>query len=309
MKTNDQQSNDLLTSNHGNLTESIKSENTGDYPLTEQQLKLLKEVRELKSSMANLIGFNSSDDNKYSHLIISGPPGLGKTYFVKSLFKKRGIDSISISGSVSLYALGIRLAILNTIRDPNEITYVHVDDSDVIFKDEESCNIFKQVLFDEQEFIYEKNVRRLLSSLDESQRLAVELHMSENSIGFRVPLKNVVFVITTNVPLPTDKQIAKLLGKNGLAGIKVHRNAIRSRCRYRDLSFSESKRWAWIADVFIKEKYQSELEKNFITSMLTFLWDYRSEMNEHSIRTAEKMLLIAQNDPKNYEVTWKNEFL
>jgi DNA polymerase III delta prime subunit len=275
----------------------------------ENQLKLLKEVRELKSSMSNLIGVNAQEDNKYSHLIISGPPGLGKTHFVKTLFKERGIDGIPISGSVSLYALGIRLAILNTIRDPNEITYVHVDDSDVIFKDEESCNIFKQVLFDEQEFIYEKNVRRLLSSLDESHRLAVESHMTEDSIGFRVSLKNVVFIITTNVPLPTDKQIAKLLGKNGLAGIKVHRNAIRSRCRYRDLSFDDSKRWAWIADAFIKEKYPSQEEENLITSMLAFLWDHRSEMNEHSIRTAEKMLLIAQNDPINYFQTWKNEFL
>jgi DNA polymerase III delta prime subunit len=256
-----------------------------------------------------LIGFNTSDDNKYSHLIISGPPGLGKTHFVKSLFKELGIDAISISGSVSLYALGIRLAILNTIRNPEEITYVHVDDSDVIFKDEESCNIFKNVLFDVQEFIYEKNVRRLLSSLDESQRLAVELHMSENSIGFRVPLKNVVFVITTNVPLPTDKQIAKLMGKNGIAGIKVHRNAIRSRCRYRDLSFDESKRWAWIANVFIKENYKSEYQEILINAMFKFLWDYRSQMNEHSIRTAEKMLLIAQQDPNNYLITWKNEFL
>lgn len=291
------------------MTENTKPEKNGQHPFTEKQLKLLKEVRELKLSMADLIGFNSSDDNKYSHLIISGPPGLGKTHFVKTLFKERGINEIPISGSVSLYALGIRLAILNTIRDPNEITYVHVDDSDVIFKDEESCNIFKQVLFDEQEFIYEKNVRRLLSSLDESHRLAVESHMTEDSIGFRVSLKNVVFIITTNVPLPTDKQIAKLLGKNGLAGIKVHRNAIRSRCRYRDLSFDDSKRWAWIADVFIKEKYQCDQEKTLITAMLTFLWDYRSEMNEHSIRTAEKMLLIAQNDPINYFQTWKNEFL
>ena len=291
------------------MTENTKPEKNGQHPFTEKQLKLLKEVRELKLSMADLIGFNSSDDNKYSHLIISGPPGLGKTHFVKTLFKERGINEIPISGSVSLYALGIRLAILNTIRDPNEITYVHVDDSDVIFKDEESCNIFKQVLFDDQEFIYEKNVRRLLSSLDESHRLAVESHMTEDSIGFRVSLKNVVFIITTNVPLPTDKQIAKLLGKNGLAGIKVHRNAIRSRCRYRDLSFDDSKRWAWIADVFIKEKYQCDQEKTLITAMLTFLWDYRSEMNEHSIRTAEKMLLIAQNDPINYFQTWKNEFL
>jgi DNA polymerase III delta prime subunit len=277
--------------------------------LSKEQLKLLKEVRELKSSMANLIGTNSMIDDKYSHLIISGPPGLGKTHFVKTLFKERGINGIPISGSVSLYALGIRLAILNFNRDPNEITYVHVDDSDVIFKDEESCNIFKNVLFDEQEFVYEKNIRRLLSSLDESQRLAVESHMSENSIGFRVPLKNVVFVITTNVPLPTDKQIAKLMGKNGLAGIKVHRNAIRSRCRYRDLSFDDSKRWAWIADVFIKETYQSEQEEILINTMLTFLWDYRSQMNEHSIRTAEKMLLIAQNAPINYLQSWKNEFL
>ena len=43
--------------------------------------------------------------------------------------------------------------------------------------------------------------------------------------------------------------------------------------------------------------------------MLKFLWDYRSQMNEHSIRTAEKMLLIAQQDPNNYLITWKNEFL
>jgi DNA polymerase III delta prime subunit len=275
----------------------------------DNQLKLLNEVRELKSSMSNLIGLNPQDDKKYSHLIISGPPGLGKTHFVKSLFKERGISGISISGSVSLYAIGIRLAILNSNRDPNEITYVHVDDSDVIFKDEESCNIFKNVLFDEQEFVYEKNIRRLLSSLGESQRLAVESHMSENSIGFRVPLKNVVFIITTNVPLPTDKQVAKLMGKNGLAGIKVHRNAIRSRCRYRDLSFDDSKRWAWIADVFINEKCQSDQEEPLINAMLTFLWDYRSQMNEHSIRAAEKMLLIAQNDPNNYLQTWKNEFL
>lgn len=277
--------------------------------LSKEQLKLLNEVRELKSSMANLIGTNSIIDNKYSHLIISGPPGLGKTHFVKSLFKDRGIEAISINGSVSLYAIGIRLAILNFNRDPNEITYVHVDDSDVIFKDEESCNIFKNVLFDEQEFVYEKNIRRLLSSLDEFQRLAVETHMSENSIGFRVPLNNVVFVITTNVPLPTDKQVAKLMGKNGIAGIRVHRNAIRSRCRYRDLSFNESKRWAWIADVFIKQQYQNDQEEILNNAMLTFLWDYRFQMNEHSIRTAEKMLLIAQNDPINYLQTWKNEFL
>jgi hypothetical protein len=291
------------------MAENTKTEKNGQHPFTEKQLKLLKEVRELKLSMADLIGFNSSDDNKYSHLIISGPPGLGKTHFVKTLFKERGINGIPIGGSVSLYALGIRLAILNFNRDPDEITYVHIDDSDVIFKDEESCNIFKNVLFDEQEFVYEKNIRRLLSSLDQSQRLAVESHMPENSIGFRVPLKNVVFVITTNVPLPTDKQIAKLMGKNGLAGIKVHRNAIRSRCRYRDLSFDDSKRWAWIADVFIKESYPSEQEEILINTMLSFLWDYRSQMNEHSIRTAEKMLLIAQNDPINYFQTWKKEFL
>ena len=69
--------------------------------LSKEQLKLLKEVRELKSSMANLIGTNSMIDDKYSHLIISGPPGLGKTHFVKTLFKERGINGIPISGSVS----------------------------------------------------------------------------------------------------------------------------------------------------------------------------------------------------------------
>lgn len=310
---------DISVSTEAGLSETVGTLNNeksdqpqaslDDFQLSNEQSKLLQEVQQLKLGMENLIDGGSEDDTKYRHVILSGQPGLGKTHFVKSLFKRKKLEHVQISGSVSLFALGVSLAILNARRDPEKTIYIHIDDSDVIFKDEETCNIFKQVLFDNQEFIYEKSLRALLPSLDESQREAVEMHRSENGLGFRIPLKNVVFIITTNIPLPPDREISRLMGKNGLAGIKVHRNAIRSRCRYRELNFNDSMRWAWIADVYLGDKHLEGEQKKLVSDMLKFLWDFRSQMQEHSIRTAQKMIKIAQANPQNYPIIWKNEFL
>jgi hypothetical protein len=119
----------------------------------------------------------------------------------------------------------------------------------------------------------------------------------------------VVFIITTNIPLPADTEVRRHLGRNGHSGILVHRNAIRSRCRYRSLDFNNEQRWAWIADAFM-ENGQIRAENNFvIKNMLDFLWEYRAVAQEHTIRAAEIMLKIAEEKPTTYIKEWKNEFL
>ena len=278
-------------------------------PFSVAQMDLLKRTREIKESMNSILNGTLMGNGNYRHLILSGPAGLGKTHLIRTFFEMHAVPNVRITGAVSLFSLGIRLAVIKHNRDPNETLYIHIDDADVAFRTEEGCNLLKQMLFDEKAFVYEKNVGPLLLSFPAEAREAVESFRSEGSFGFRVPLTNVVFIITTNIPLPADTEVRRHLGRNGHSGILVHRNAIRSRCRYRSLDFNNEQRWAWIADAFM-ENGQIRAENNFvIKNMLDFLWEYRAVAQEHTIRAAEIMLKIAEEKPTTYIKEWKNEFL
>jgi DNA replication protein DnaC len=278
-------------------------------PFSVAQMELLKRTREIKESMNSILSGTLTGNGNYRHLILSGPAGLGKTHLIRTFFEMHAVPNVRITGAVSLFSLGIRLAVIMRNRDPNETLFIHIDDADVAFRTEEGCNLLKQMLIDDKAFVYEKNIGPLLLSFPAEVREAVESFRSEGSFGFRVPLSNVVFIITTNIPYPADTEVRRHLGRNGHSGILVHRNAIRSRCRYRSLDFNNEQRWAWIADVFM-ENGQIRAENNFvIKNMLDFLWEYRAVAQEHTIRAAEIMLKIAEEKPTTYIKEWKNEFL
>ena len=278
-------------------------------PFSVAQMELLKRTREIKESMNSILSGTLTGNGNYRHLILSGPAGLGKTHLIRTFFEMHAVPNVRITGAVSLFSLGIRLAVIMRNRDPNETLFIHIDDADVAFRTEEGCNLLKQMLIDDKAFVYEKNIGPLLLSFPTEVREAVESFRSEGSFGFRVPLTNVVFIITTNIPYPADTEVRRHLGRNGHSGILVHRNAIRSRCRYRSLDFNNEQRWAWIADAFM-ENGQIRAENNFvIKNMLDFLWEYRAVAQEHTIRAAEIMLKIAEEKPTTYIKEWKNEFL
>ena len=292
-----------------NLTQVKMDSNDVESPFSSEQMKLLQKVAQIKASLNTMINPTAGANMKYRHVILAGAAGLGKTHFVKSFLQKNNLPHARITGAVSLFSLGVRLACIMAKRDSNETFYIHIDDADVAFRSEEGCNLLKQMLFDDNAFVYERNIGPLLRGFPSEVRDAVESFMTGESLGFRVPLDNVVFLITTNIPLPSDNEVTRHIGRNGHSGILVHRNAIRSRCRYRFLEFSDDLRWAWIASAFLVN-WKIPDQDNFITKvMLDFMWVYRKEMQEHTIRAAELMLTIAQNNPKSCYQEWQNEFL
>jgi hypothetical protein len=278
-------------------------------PFSAAQMEYIGKSRQQRESLHRILSGTITGEGTYRHLILSGPPGLGKTHFVRSFFELRNTPIVRITGAVSLFSLGIKLAVIMANRDPNEVLYIHIDDADVAFRTEEGCNLLKQMLFDERAFVYEKNIGPLLLSFPSEVREAVEGFRTDGSLGFRVPLINVVFIVTTNIPLPADKDVRRHMGGNGHSGILVHRNAIRSRCRYRTLDFNNEQRWAWIADAFMEDG-ELRRDQNFvIKSMLDFLWEYRAVTQELTMRAAEKMLIMAKEHPTHYYQEWKDEFL
>jgi hypothetical protein len=278
-------------------------------PFSAAQMGYIRKSRQQRESLHRILCGSITGEGTYRHLILSGPPGLGKTHFVRSFFELRNTPIVRITGAVSLFSLGIKLAVIMANHDPNEVLYIHIDDADVAFRTEEGCNLLKQMLFDEMAFVYEKNIGPLLLSFPAEVREAVERFRSDGSLGFRVPLNNVVFIVTTNIPLPADKDVRRHMGGNGHSGILVHRNAIRSRCRYRTLDFNNEQRWAWIADAFMEDG-ELRADQNFvIKSMLDFLWEYRAVTQELTMRAAEKMLIMAKEHPTHYYQEWQDEFL
>jgi hypothetical protein len=278
-------------------------------PFSASQMEYIRKSRQQRESLHRILCGSITGEGTYRHLILSGPPGLGKTHFVRSFFELRNTPIVRITGAVSLFSLGIKLAVIMANCDPNEVLYIHIDDADVAFRTEEGCNLLKQMLFDERAFVYEKNIGPLLLSFPSEVREAVEGFRTDGSLGFRVPLINVVFIVTTNIPLPADKDVRRHMGGNGHSGILVHRNAIRSRCRYRTLDFNNEQRWAWIADAFMEDG-ELRRDQNFvIKSMLDFLWEYRAVTQELTMRAAEKMLIMAKEHPTHYYQEWRDEFL
>jgi Cdc6-like AAA superfamily ATPase len=59
----------------------------------------------------NLAQFNQIE--KFPHLYIYSPPGLGKTHTVNEFLKKSELTYFVVSGNTSMFAFGIQLAVIN----------------------------------------------------------------------------------------------------------------------------------------------------------------------------------------------------
>ena len=79
-------------------------------------------------------------DGQLPALIVSGPPGLGKTYTIEQELDKSGTDVDIIRGTVS--AVGLYQALYRM----SDGGVVVLDDCDTVFRDEETLNILKIVL-------------------------------------------------------------------------------------------------------------------------------------------------------------------
>jgi hypothetical protein len=251
----------------------------------------------------------ASLNSKFPHTYIYSPPGLGKTFSVERAVKETGIDYEVISGNQSMFAFGVKLAVINNIVPKDKPFVIIVDDCDEILKNEQNVNIMKNVLSGHRVYQYEKSLQSQWGNLSEPQQEAISAHSSDNQMGFLVPMERFVFIFTSNFKLPTDDEVQDAR-ERGLqrANMKAHLNAIRSRCKPADFDLTKDEQWGWIADVIINENCVdlSEEDKMALLDWMDVYWD---RMNERSIRTAEKMAEVIVDDPTGYRDTWEIDYL
>ena len=250
--------------------------------------------------------------DKYPHKFIYGFPGIGKSYEITNHLDTTGTNYVMITGNVSMFAIGVQLAVINFLNPNQERIIVFCDDVDTLVSTESSCNQLKSALHGPRVFTYEKSLQSQWSNLSELQKEAIRHHQEDGKMGFQIPTSSMSFLLVSNIQLPTDDEVRLAREKSkGKASLLAHKNAIRSRCMVQDFSLSNAELWGWIADVILNttclDNYYLNDEEKY--NMLDFLWNNWDSLTERSIRLIEKMAIIKIEYPDTYEMVWGIDFL
>lgn len=242
----------------------------------------------------------SSVKDNYPHLYIQSPPGIGKTWTIENAFKKHKIKCHKISGSVSMFKFGVQLAVIAKDMGKNDMAYIYIDDCNELLKNEENINIMKNILRDEMTYSYQKSLRSLIGSLDQTEIKAIEKYLKPAG-GFVVPTRNFIFIITSNTKLPNTDEVRTNKDR--------HLNAIRDRVNVKDFTMKPTTMWGYITDIILKSNViPKEVSQNIRIEACQFFYDNWESLNNRSIREVERMLQAYQKHPKNYKMIWETEF-
>ena len=245
----------------------------------------------------------------YPHTYIFSPPGLGKTFTVNKALTESKVKHFTISGNISMFSFGISLAVINHTNKSKKPIVIVVDDCDEILKNSQNINIMKNVLSGNKVYSYEKSLQSQWNNLSELQQEAIEAHSSPMRMGFEVPTDNMIFIFTSNFKLPTDDDVKVAREKGQQKAILLgHLNAIKSRCKPADFDLDSEEMWGWIADTILTEDCL-DIEKEDKLILLDWMYNNWEDMNERSIRTAEKMAETMIDDPTGYRDSWEIDYL
>jgi len=280
--------------------------------MNDKQLSALQQGQAQRKRLVQVVkkAVKSSPSASYPHTYIYSPPGLGKTYTVTNSLKGLDTPIFPLSGAVSLFHFGVALAVIRFKMPKDTTIIVSVDDCDGILKNEENINVMKNVLSGERMFSYGKSLQSQISTMTDLQKKAIEFHSCDEKLGFTVPTDNMIFIFTSNFRLPDDDEVKTAREAGGNKNIlKVHRNAIRSRCRTMDFDLTKDQHWGWMADVTLNCDLNSCLTSDDKHIILDWVWNNWNDMTERSIRTIEKMAETLCEEPDDYQTSWDIDFL
>ena len=263
----------------------------------------------LRDHIRKMVGPKKSKVMAKRHTIISGPPGVGKSYSTMEEIRSTGANYIQFGAGTTDSAMALELAYSVMNLGPKDELIVLMDDADdVIFRDYQTANKFKFAMAKDEPFYaqavnfvnqraqYEKAGRTDLVS-------AIDAFTVPGSVGIHIPMNQVRFFVICNRNCEDPKQFR---GRMWSAA-----EAIVDRVKYKRLDFEWKVSWGWLAHILDKSQPfdDNHLTKQQKYEICQWMWMNWERMRNQSYRTVEEMAEYMIDDPKNYQDVWENTFI
>lgn len=261
------------------------------------------------------LGIDKGKVEATRHTILSGPPGVGKTYGAMDECHKAGIEFITIAPGMTDLTLAIKLAVgVAKLGKDEELVVILDDADDVVFGDYKTLNKWKLAMGDVDHnlgiipyYHYPASMLTTLSQLEKQgkQYIAetIKSWQSDSDIGVSIPMDRVRFVVLCNI----DLEDPKAFGKS--TKLKSAIDPVLDRFKYKRMDIDIDGQWGWLAytlgtsQPFEEHPLDTEQKKELLDWMKSSWPKLRST----SYRTVRKLAADMINNPDSYEDEWQDE--
>lgn len=265
--------------------------------------------RMLRNHIRLMLGITPSKVQSKRHTIISGPPGIGKSFSTMNEIQTANVNYIQFGAGTSDSAMALKLAYSVNQLGPNDELVVLLDDADdVVFRDYQTANKFKFAMAkDDPFYAQEINFTGQRNQYEKGGRIdlvqAIDAFTVPGSVGIHIPMDQVRFFIICN----RNCEVKKEFGPKVFGAVE----AIVDRVKYKRLDFEWKVSWGWLAHILNNSQPFSNypLTPDQKSKLADWMWTKWESMRNPSYRTVEEMAEYMINDPNSAEEIWSSTFL
>jgi len=245
------------------------------------------------------------------HTILSGPPGVGKTYGAMDEINKAKIKFIMIAPGMTPITITCKLAnAVYELKKDEELVVLMDDADDVIFNDYKELNKWKLTMADVDyamglipHYTHPVNMLGTITALEKAGKdqlvTALQSYQLPDDIGVSIPMDKVRFVVLCNRDLEDPKQMGSAKMRSAIEPV-VDRN------NYYRMSLDKNEQWGWLAYVLSSTQpfEEASLTDEQKLELLNWMYPRWEELRTTSYRTVKKLAADMINFPDRYEDKW-----
>lgn len=262
------------------------------------------------------LGLTNRKVEATKHTILSGPPGVGKTYGTQDECNKNNVYSIMLYPGMSDIQVALALAVgVAQLKPKQELVVIMDDADDVVFGSYETLNKWKVAMGDINYdlgiipyYHHAASMTNTLAALEKQKKHqiidAVKSFQSATDIGLSIPMDQVRFVILCNLDLEDPKSFKSPKLRSAVGPVL-------DRFEYKRMDLTWEQQWGWLSYVLVNSQPFRDypLETAQKKQLLEWMYSNWQKLRSTSYRTINKLAADMINEPDEYVGLWREKLI